>query len=271
MQCSDLSSCFQAIYNILFVILIALAFLYFLYGAFLYLLSGAGIYNKQEGKNKMQNAIYSILIALIIPVILNTINPDIFQVQLKIPQVKVQMPFYYVDLRAVAQSEKDLNDDDPSVKNSGRLQAPNTSVPLKGPKYKCLVDGKRTCDVNVVFEEALRNGQISRLNFANDDKGTEYINPAIKDYVLDLIKQAKSEGIHVTITDGFSQGDHASKCHTQYGTCIDVVVAGKPPNDRSWDRVIQIAQGIGFSVLDERYIKGSQYSKGAHLHLKIGD
>jgi hypothetical protein len=125
MQCSDLSSCFQAIYNILFVILIALAFLYFLYGAFLYLLSGAGIYNKQEGKNKMQNAIYSILVALIIPVILNTINPDIFQVQLKIPQVKVQLPAYSYKFEA------------------GYL--PGTDQPLTGP-----IKGKAKCDLNAI-------------------------------------------------------------------------------------------------------------------------
>ena len=271
MQCTDLSSCFQAIYNIFFVILIALAFLYFLYGAFLYLLSGAGIYNKENGKNKMQNAIYSILIALIIPVILNTINPDIFQVQLKIPKVTVQMPFYYIDLRKVEQSEKNINDDDPTVKHSEKFLPPITSISLQREKYRCLIDDKRTCDVHVIFAEALRNGEISRFNFANNDNGTEYINPAIANYVLQLIKQAKNEGIHVTVTDGFSQGDHASKCHTQYGTCIDVVVAGKAPNDSSWDRVIQIAREIGFSVLDERYIKGSKYSDGAHLHLKIGN
>jgi hypothetical protein len=91
-NCNDLSSCIQATYNFLFAIFLALAFLWFLYGAFQYLLSGAKIYSKDEGKNKMKNAIISLVIVLVIPIILNMINPGIFNAELYIPRVEVRMP-----------------------------------------------------------------------------------------------------------------------------------------------------------------------------------
>jgi hypothetical protein len=94
-KCKGIVSCFQSIYNFLFAILIALAFLNFLYGAFLYLLSGAGIYKKEEGKNRMINSIVAVVIVLIIPIFLGMINPRIFNVKLKIPQIEVLEPPRY--------------------------------------------------------------------------------------------------------------------------------------------------------------------------------
>ena len=91
-NCSDLASCFQNLYNFFFAILIALAFLSFLYGAFLYLLSAGGVFQKERGKNVMKNSIIAVIIALIIPVILNMINPSIFKSKLSIPQVTVESP-----------------------------------------------------------------------------------------------------------------------------------------------------------------------------------
>jgi hypothetical protein len=91
-QCTDLVSCFQAIYNFLFAILIAIAFFNFLYGAFTYLLSGAKIFQQQEGKSKMKNSIIAIIITLSIPIILNIINPGIFEAKLFTPEVKIQLP-----------------------------------------------------------------------------------------------------------------------------------------------------------------------------------
>jgi hypothetical protein len=93
-RCDSLTSCFQALYNFLFALFILLAFLNFLYGAFLYLLSGGGFYDKEKGKNKMRNSVVAFLVALIIPIILNMINPKIFSSELKIPQVKVKLPEY---------------------------------------------------------------------------------------------------------------------------------------------------------------------------------
>jgi hypothetical protein len=98
--CKDLPSCFQAIYNLLFALLIALAFLYFLYGAFLYLLSAGGWYDQAEAKKRMINSIVALLIALGMPMILYMINPEMFKVTLQVPEVttvEVKRLFEIVD------------------------------------------------------------------------------------------------------------------------------------------------------------------------------
>lgn len=93
-NCSNLSSCFQSLYNLFFAILIGASLLYFIYGAFQYLISGGGVFPKESGKKKMRNAIVALIVALIIPVILNMINPNIFKAVLKIPQVSANPPQY---------------------------------------------------------------------------------------------------------------------------------------------------------------------------------
>jgi len=103
-KCSDITSCFQSIYNFLFAILIALAFLNFLYGAFLYLLSAGGVYSKDEGKKKMVNSIISVILALSIPVILYMINPNIFKAKLQVPEVKVEPPQFEVQIVGPAEA-----------------------------------------------------------------------------------------------------------------------------------------------------------------------
>lgn len=92
-KCSDIVSCFQSIYNFFFMILLALAFLNFLYGAFQYLTSGAGIFKKEEGKNKMKNSIIAVIVVLLVPLVLQLINPEIFtNINLSIPKVKATLP-----------------------------------------------------------------------------------------------------------------------------------------------------------------------------------
>jgi hypothetical protein len=91
-NCRDITSCFQAIYNFLFAIFVAFAFLSFLYGAILYLSSGAGIYDKDKGKSRMKNSIIALIIVLAIPIILNMIDPNIFKAKLQIPYITVIVP-----------------------------------------------------------------------------------------------------------------------------------------------------------------------------------
>jgi hypothetical protein len=282
-ECKDLSSCFQALYNFFFALLIALAFLNFLYGAFLYLLSGAKIYSQDEGKKKMKNSIIAIIVALTIPIVLNMINPEIFNVVLKIPEVKVQMP---VSLDDVEISEIDLN----LTPQSPGFEKPtrSRSIPLensceefrnKNQLWKC--DAKNMFGIPAGLFKRLSN-----ISFANNDNGTEYINPALEETIREFDKKLKEEKIKIIITEGYSpctppkngacppgkkldEGkccDHKAACHRVYGTCIDVVVRA-PLTDPSWDRVKEIARSVGFYVLDERYEKGSKFSKGAHLHL----
>ena len=93
-KCKDIASCFQTIYNFFFAILIALAFLNFIYGAFLYLLSAGKVYSKDAGKNKMVNSIIAVIVVLTTPIILNMINPGIFKIEMKIPIVEVKLPQY---------------------------------------------------------------------------------------------------------------------------------------------------------------------------------
>lgn len=93
-NCNNLPTCFQAIYNFLFGLLLFLAFLYFLFGAFKYLLSGASIFSKDEGKRMMRNSLIAVIIVLIIPVILNAINPGIFDVKINIPLIVSSLPTY---------------------------------------------------------------------------------------------------------------------------------------------------------------------------------
>jgi hypothetical protein len=258
-KCTDLASCFQAIYNFFFAILIALAFLNFLYGAIKYLLSAGGVFPKEEGKKKMVNSIIAVIIALGIPIILNMINPEIFQVKLRVPKVEVTPPLY-VSLEAVETSEKTL---DTSKTEIRARFLPPTGPRRLGPLLDCSRNS-RECDVKKIFKDT----PLANISFANNDNGTEYINPGLKNMIIQLDQELKRAGIKIIITDGYSIGDHASPCHMVSGTCIDVVVAGKPPTDSSWDRVIEIARSVGFGVLDERYIRASQYSTGAHLHLE---
>jgi hypothetical protein len=100
--CTDIVSCFQTIYNLLFALLLFLSFLWFLYGAIEYLLSAGSITSKEEGKKRMINSIVAVLIAFLIPVILNMINPTIFNFQLKIPVVKVKQ----METKHISESEK---------------------------------------------------------------------------------------------------------------------------------------------------------------------
>ncbi|GBD34584.1 hypothetical protein HRbin35_00318 [bacterium HR35] len=88
LSCYDLQSCFQAVYNLGLVLLFVLAFLNMVYGAVLYLFSAASIFSKEEGKNRIINSIGAIAITLILPQILNIINPGIFQVKLWIPTIQ---------------------------------------------------------------------------------------------------------------------------------------------------------------------------------------
>ena len=93
-NCTNIVSCFQNLYNFFFTLLVALAFLSFLYGAFQYLLSGGGVFQKEAGKKKMINSVIAIIVALTIPIILNMINPNIFKAELNIPFVQARLPEY---------------------------------------------------------------------------------------------------------------------------------------------------------------------------------
>jgi hypothetical protein len=247
--CTDIVSCFQTIYNLLFALLFFLSFLWFLYGAIEYLLSAGSITSKEEGKKRMINSIVAVLIAFLIPVILNMINPKIFNFQLKIPVVKVKQ--MEVDLNAVETSESNKSYYEPDYSKLGYSPGPEKQEP--GSAW----------DKNVVFKDT----KLKRISWSNNDTGrTEYINPALKDKIIKLDKALQDTPYRIIITDCYSPyiGEHKSKCHLEYGTCCDIVVDGLHPD--YWGPVIEILNKLNFYVYDERY-EGSKLSTGPHLHV----
>ncbi len=262
-NCTNLANCFQALYNFGFTIFLALAFIYFLYGAFQYLLSGAGIFKTEEGKKKMQNAIIALVVVLIIPVILNFINPGIFNVTLKIPEVTVTPSGFVIDLNAVENSERDLTDEEISSRMS---KPPGRTALSRLNLNACKPSSPGACaSENCNFRKLSQERKLTNISLRGDDCGTEYVNPGIMDMIESLDNKLRENGIKLILTDGYSPGDHKSKAHTQYGTAIDVVVYG---NYEKWNKAIQIARSVGFCVLDERFHPGSTKWTGAHLHLQ---
>ncbi|MER3581400.1 MAG: hypothetical protein C4347_00920, partial [Patescibacteria group bacterium] len=91
-NCSDIGGCFQAIYNLLFLLFVIFAFFNFFFGALQYLFSGANIFSAESGRKKMINSLFALAVVLLLPQILNYINPNIFQVQWFIPKIEKLKP-----------------------------------------------------------------------------------------------------------------------------------------------------------------------------------
>jgi hypothetical protein len=151
-QCTDVTSCFQAIYNFFFAILIALAFIYFLYGAFQYLLSAGGVYPKDEGKKKMINSIIAVIVALVIPLILNMINPGIFNAVLQIPKVKATLPDYTFGVAGgIPGTDIESSWYGNTIKGNPQCKIP-TSGPCSPEELKAnLVDGPKNNQQNLKY------------------------------------------------------------------------------------------------------------------------
>jgi hypothetical protein len=249
-NCTNLFSCFQAIYNFLFAILIALAFLNFLYGAFLYLLSGGGIYDKSRGKDKMINSLVAVIVALVVPIILNMVNPRIFTVVLQVPTVTVTEPGYEVTGISYEPSENYLYS---RTKTGGRI-------------------GEYIC-----------NAIIGEYNY------TSYNGPVMTNYqgypMRIEVKRALEEcvtkkGASYIITAGYDANYTGSDpCHLVVGNCIDIV----PSDGTSYQALLNVLTECGFNVLNEAGMilycptegvdikdcvddGGPCYKKGNHLH-----
>jgi hypothetical protein len=210
-KCKDIVSCFQSIYNFLFAILIALAFLNFLYGAFLYLLSGAGIYKKEEGKNRMINSIVAVVIVLIIPIFLGMINPRIFNVKLKIPRMKIESP----TLTYKYKGEDPYAPSPPDVK----------------PGF-------------IKVEDIIKQNNLKCLKSAPGVQVNIHLIP----YLKDLDKELCKRGLVATITSGYSP-NHDSPCHTKYGTCIDIAVSSSIEPCEPWQKLGFALKAAGFSTI----------------------
>jgi hypothetical protein len=165
-RCDSLTSCLQALYNFLFALLIFLAFLNFLYGAFLYLLSGGGIYDKEKGKNKMRNSVIALLVAFIIPIILNMINPKIFSSELRIPKVKVTLPEYKFKPGYLPGTDIEA-DIDCSKQNV------SCKIPEIPEKFNCLPAFLKSNDMSIYTDDIVNNFSLICNNESGGDKNKE--------------------------------------------------------------------------------------------------
>lgn len=296
-NCQTLINCFQTFYNILFGILIVICFIWFLYGAVLYLLSGALPNRENEGKKKMKDSIYALVIALIIPVILRTIDPTIFSEQtLRIPVIKLNLKLEKEDeFKATLALERNYGMPIKIIckNNTGKIISTRTGLLLYCSYKQVNIDraegwkackGKEEWNFNQVFgSNGLR---------CIHPKDQVFINPKAKDFLLEFDQKLCEKNIHILITDAWSRGPlnkcligdilHKSPEHTVYGTALDVAPLVRPPkpgekpanvpriglNDKKWVEVREIARQIGFNVLDEVH-KGTAKSTGPHLHLEI--
>ena len=285
-KCTDLVSCFQAIYNFFFALLIALAFLNFLYGAFQYLLSGSRIFSQEEGKKRMINSIIAVIVALSVPIILNMINPEIFKAKLLVPKVTVKIPVI-ISIEEVEVSEKSLGDQE--IKSRIERSSSPSYVSMDSCQPYIKEGDKEVPPPEWDWRKVFSYPPLDAITTENNDyKQTEYINPQMKNIIQKLNENwlknvcllrteygdIYSCNYKIHVTDGFSKGDHASLGHTCYGTAIDIIIKDKrgkivAPDNEIWDRAKKIALETGFNVLDERTKAGSGYWTGAHLHLEV--
>lgn len=266
-KCEDIISCFQTIYNFLFILLLVFAFIRFIYGAIQYLLSGAAIFPKEEGKKKMLGSLIAIIIVLIIPSILKLVNPEVFaDIKMKIPKVYVTSPTIMISLEEVEISELKLSDE----QINSRIQCPKMKA-----KMETKLEERKSYDPNWQWRRVFGDTRLRNISiYGNDKDNTEYINPALKKIIIDFDKKLSTNNIKIKVTDGYSLNDHISRAHTHYGSAIDIVIVddkGQPinPSHESWEKVIEIALNSGFCVLDERFKNGSSYWSGSHLHLEV--
>ncbi|GIW65207.1 MAG: hypothetical protein KatS3mg093_186 [Candidatus Parcubacteria bacterium] len=179
---TDIVSTFQNLYNILFAILLALAFLSFVYGAFQYLLSGASIFNQQEGKNRMKNSLIALIVVLIIPPILNLINPKIFQgVKMPIPKLTFNMP-------SVTSINPKVPGGVPGAETDINIDLKSLNIDKKDVicKFPDLSNPSNLCSVQNLFKTIFPNS-----SFRGNDNPVKdmYNEPWSRDEAIKLVKR----------------------------------------------------------------------------------
>ncbi len=283
-KCDDIASCFQSLYNFFFIIFLALAFLIFLYGAFQYFLSPTGIFNKEEGKRRMQNSIIALIVVLIIPVILNFINPEIFKIQLSIPRVTVEAPSFEIDSQQLGEEiSRDYITDvttynfnergglDPYICNAapgtGSYNDPYGGELVEIPSDKCRF-------TNILPAPAPGIKKIATRRIVCD----------VLKKLDDTLRLSFNKKIYITA--GYNHGyKFPDKCHTEVGSCLDIVPEGGLP----YRELLVFLVQNGFYVLNESgedlicptenwtitkscpttVSNAPCYSTGSHFHIMI--
>jgi hypothetical protein len=202
------------------------------------------------------------------------VNESIKEAKIEITKVyelvlKFSENQYIIELNSFDISYKDLEEKERKL--SENIIVPSNCSTLKinfyckGKEKECDVKNIRRKWENVIFK--------------NNDNGTEYINPALNDTLIELdkkiseINKNKTKNIKIVFTDGYSvDNDHISDCHMVYGTCFDVVILKQVGNswiiadNEDWEDVINIARELCLYVYDEREKLSKEWT-APHLHL----
>jgi len=233
--CSDLASCFQAIYNLGIVVLFSLAFLNMVYGAVEYLFSAGSITSKESGKNRIMNSIGAIIIVLVLPQILHIINPRIFEVKLKIPYVeKAGVPKFKV-YEGLPDEAYEYRVDPITATTFPRLNL--NYLGEKWMPYICT---------------ARQNYEIYAKNKYNN-KIVRYRGKLMRSEIVDALTNCVDKQIgsnSYIITWGYDEGyKYPDLCHkdgTRWANCIDVM-----PNGINYQRLADAFLNCGFHILNE--------------------
>lgn len=230
-NCDNLASCFQNLYNLLFSFVVAIAFIYFIFGAIEYLFSGVSVSSQEAGKRKMVNAVIGLILAMIIPVFLYMINPEIFQLTWNIPIVTVQLP----DI------PENFTDEDIARLEKNAPQYVITNPPTKITPKIPLGEIK---DITKVF----KRGELTNISASNNEGPNhnlpEKINEGMRNIILRFNEELRNRKVKAIITDCYDPYEHASKGHTVYGTSCDVVP--NPKSKWAWEKVCEAAKAAGF-------------------------
>ncbi len=269
--CSDIGSCFQMIYNLLLTLLVVLAFMYGVYGALEYLFSAASVTKQESGKNKIINAIGAILVAFILPSVLNMINPNIFRVKWVFPRIE-RARTLSIEFEGIVFDQQNLVNTTPSGRYYWLNRDPNSSL----YKYLCYTDTTKRLQISE-DDPRLRNP----VNYTNPTGEIVPITEIVYEKLQHCVDPKYSLN-KIKITQGISQ---ASKdVGHNIGLAIDVV-----PLDGNYQSLLNSLLDCGFTILNEasRYLycptKGGNiefcpssctslgpgcpcYSTGAHLH-----
>jgi hypothetical protein len=255
---SELSTCLQGIYNLGVSIAVVIAFIFFILGAFKNLLSTIPDI-KLEGKQQMMNSLIGLAVIFLSGVILYWINPYIFSPTLKIFQVTG----YQV----------------PEVSGYTDNDIANHSTPLSTIDLPT-----RTNEIVLIPTDRYTNIRLLNNDTCKGQKNRECVNRCMLPVLEQFDEKLRENNLKVLLTDGYSQGDHSSKAHTEYGTAIDIVPIPKEDKN-TWESVCRVIfesklfNKILYEGLSNDWeelncgstkIKRNKFSKttGKHFHLE---
>jgi hypothetical protein len=157
------------------------------------------------------NSLIGLAVIFLSGVILYWINPYIFSPTLKIFQVTgYQVP-----------EVSGYTDDDIATDST-----PLSTIGLP----------TRTDEIVLIPTDRYTNIRLANNDTCKGQKNRECVNKCMLSVLDKFNEKLNNNNLTVMLTDGYSQGDHSSKAHTEYGTAIDIVPI--PKDDKKiWESV----------------------------------